>query len=79
MSWHHYLEKSHLTSRMMVRQYLTLSTRIDMKINLCYRNRAVAQNMLDIGNINVFFKKKSGKRVSESMRRYMLFYLAIAC
>ena len=50
-----------------------------MKINLCCRDRAVAQNMLDIGNVDVFFKKKSGKCVSESMRRNMLFNLAIAC
>ena len=76
---HLFLKESHPTSRMMVRQYLTLSTRIDMKIYLGYRNRAVAQNMLDIGNVDVFFKKKSGKRVSESMRCNMLFYLALVC
>lgn len=64
---------------MMVGQYLTLSARIDMKINLCRRDRAVAQYMLNRGNVNVFFKKKSGKRVSESMRCNMLIYLAITC
>ena len=35
--------------------------------------------MLDIGDVDIFFKKKSGKRVSESMRCNMLFNLAIAC
>ena len=76
---HLFLKESHSTSRMMIRQYLPLSIWIDMKINLCCRDRAVAQNMLDIGNVDVFFKKKSGECVSESMRRNMLFNLAIAC
>ena len=50
-----------------------------MEINLCRRDRAMSQNMLDIGDVDIFFKKKSGKRVSESMWCNMLIYLAITC
>lgn len=54
---HHCLNKSHLASRMMVRQDFSLSIGIDVKINLRGRNRAVPQNMLDIGNVDVLFKQ----------------------
>ena len=76
---HHYLNKSHLASRMMVRQDFSLSIGIDVEINLRGCNRAVSQNMLDIGNVDVLFKQKRGKRVTESMRRHMLFYATVIC
>ena len=64
---------------MMVRQDFSLSIGIDVKINLRGRNRAVPQNMLDIGNVDVLFKQKRGKRMTESMRRHMLFYATVIC
>ena len=74
-----YNRKSHLASRMMICQNLTLSVWVDMKIYLRGCDGTVPKNVLDIGNIDVFFKKKGGKRVAKRMWCNMLFNMAIMC
>ena len=40
---------------------VTLSFTIDVSINLCRINGTMAQERLDVFNIDIFFQEKSGK------------------